>query len=71
MANKGWNTTEGGGSVASNARTTGRLSGAGNAMSFVQGSKIGHPSGGDSDPLDERSDLFEAPGQLSTTSCEH
>lgn len=64
MANKGWNETASGHSFSSNARTTGRLSGTEGADEFVRGSDIAHP-GEDNDPLDEREDLFESPGQLS------
>lgn len=65
MANRGWSGQESGESWPSNARTTGRTSGTQGAEAFVQGSKIGHPSGGDNDPMDQRSDLQEAPGNLS------
>lgn len=67
MSNQGWVETSGGGSgVASNARTTGKLSGTDDAMSYVKGSRLAHPSGGDNDELAARSDYFEPPGQLST-----
>jgi hypothetical protein len=65
MANRGWDNSQGGSGWPSNARTTGRTSGTGDAQSRVQGSKIADP-GNHSDPLDEVSDRFEPPGQLST-----
>jgi len=64
MANRGWDQTAGGESVPSNARTTGRTSAGGDAKQWC-GSSIAHPSGGDNDPLDKPSDMYEAPGQLS------
>lgn len=64
MANKGWDSTQGGEGMPSNARTTGRTSGTGGADAFVQGSKIADP-GNHNDPMDERGDLFAPPGQLS------
>jgi hypothetical protein len=68
MGNRGWDQQAAGGGWASNARTTGRMhDGSDDADPFVKGSRIGHP-GGDNDPLDGPDDLFEPPGQLSTTS---
>lgn len=65
MGNKGWDSTQGGSSEPSNARQSGRTSGTGNAESFIQGSKIAAPGAMD-DPMDQRSDLFEPPGQMSS-----
>lgn len=64
MANKGWDSTQGGSGEPSNARTTGRTSGCGDAESFIRGSRIADP-GNHNDPMDERGDLFAPPGQLS------
>lgn len=66
MANRGWDSTQGGSGVPSNARTTGRTSGTDGAESFVEGSKIADP-GEHNDPMDKRSDLFGAPGQKSAS----
>jgi hypothetical protein len=65
MGNKGWDSQQSGGGVPSNARTTGRTSGVGDAEQFVQGSKLAAP-GNENDPMDKRSDLFERPGQMGT-----
>ncbi len=65
MANKGWDSTQGGEAWSSTARQSGRQSGTDGAASFVQGSKIADP-GNHNDPMDERGDVFGAPGQLST-----
>jgi hypothetical protein len=62
MANKGWNTTESGTTVSSNARTTMRVSGRPDEE-FIRGSDIAHP-GPDNDTLETRADLFDPPGQL-------
>lgn len=62
MANKGWDSTQGGSGWSSTARTTGRQSG---TTAAVQGSKIADP-GNHNDPMDSRDDLFGPPGQLST-----
>lgn len=64
MANKGWDSTQGGEGWSSTARQSGRQSGAGGSE-FVQGSKIADP-GGHNDPMDGPDDLFGPPGQLST-----
>lgn len=63
--NKGWDSTQGGSGVPSNARQSGRTSGEGGAAGFVQGSKIADP-GNHCDPMDEPGDRFSPPGQLST-----
>ena len=65
MANKGWDSTQGGEGWPSTARTTGRQSGNGDAASFVKGSGIADP-GMHNDPMDAPDDKFGAPGQLST-----
>lgn len=63
MANQGWPNGGGGGEqTSSTARQSGRGSDAGE---YWQGSKIAHPSGGDSDPLGAPGDVFEVPGNLS------
>jgi hypothetical protein len=67
MANRGWEQTAGGRTVSSNARTTMRTSGTEGAEPFIRGSTIAHPGGGDNDPLEDRSDLFEPPGQMDLT----
>lgn len=64
MANKGWDGQAGGHSYSSNARTTGRLSGAEGAEGFIHGSDIAHPHGPDNDTLDSPDDRFEPPGQM-------
>lgn len=66
MANSGWPNESGGGVHAS---STDRQSGRGSTNAdegFIRGSQIA-ATGPDNDPLDKRSDLFEPPGQLSTT----
>ena len=63
MANKGWDSQQGGEGWASTARTSGRTSGCGDAESFVRPASV--PGGAKSDPMDSRSDLFEAPGNAS------
>lgn len=63
MANKSWDSTQGGSGWASNARQTGRTSGCGDAESFIRPAQV--PNGEHNDPMDERGDLFAAPGQLS------
>ena len=64
MANQGWPNGGGGGvQTSSTARQSGRGSDPG---SVIMGSKIAAP-GGDSDPMGAPGDLFEAPGQLSTS----
>lgn len=66
MANRGWSSS-GGESVDSTTRQSGVKTNTSAADGFVQGSKIAHPSGGDSDPLGSPADRFEAPGQLSAS----
>lgn len=66
MANKGWDSQEGGSAEPSNARQSGRLSSSGGgAEAFIHGSRVADP-GGHNDPLDTRGDVFGPPGQLST-----
>lgn len=63
MANQGWPNGGGGGEqTSSTARSSGRGTDPGTPF---PGSKIAHPSGGDSDPLGDVDDLFEVPGNLS------
>lgn len=64
MGNRGWDRQAGGRTVSSNARQSMRTSGTEGAEPFIEGSKIAHPSGGDNDTMESRSDLFEPPGQL-------
>jgi hypothetical protein len=71
MGNRGWDEQESGRTVSSNARTTMRTSGTGSAEPFIQGSKIAHPSGGDNDPMDERSDLYSVPQLTETHGCDN
>jgi len=66
MGNQGWSNS-GGEAVASTARTTGVTTDTSDAQPFTRGSNtadmntpLPHTSG-------DRSDLFEVPGQLSTT----
>lgn len=66
MGNRGWDSMQGGDTWSSNERTTGRKSGAGNADSFIRPADTAS-IGNKNDPLDQRSDLFESPGQLSIT----
>ena len=66
MANRGWPSEAGGGSsMASNARTTGRVAGSSGDEAFIKGSSMAAP-GMENDPLDTRGDLAEIPGNLST-----
>ena len=65
MANKGWDSTQGGTGMASNARTTGRTSGTGDAESFIRPAAV--PTGAENDPMDSRADLFSPPGQASAS----
>lgn len=67
MANKGWNGQLGGSGQPANARTTGRTSGTDGAEAFIRPAPCGF-GGYDNDTLDQRSDLFEPPGQARKTS---
>lgn len=65
MANQGWTNGAGDGTHTS---STDRQSGRGTTVSpAVPGSKVAHPSGGDNDPMGDVDDLFEVPGNLSTS----
>lgn len=64
MANRGWDSTQGGSGVPSNARTTGRTSGTGDSGAQMRGSNIADP-GNHNDPMDQPGDHFGVPGQLS------
>ncbi len=67
MANQGW---PNGGGDGVHTSSTDRQSGRGSTNAdegFIKGSRIAHPSGGDSDPMGAVGDLFEPGGQLSTS----
>jgi hypothetical protein len=63
MGNKGWDSTQGGSTWVSNARTTGRVSGTDGFDALMRGDDCADP-GMHNDPLDQRSDYFGPPGQL-------
>lgn len=57
MANRGWDSSQGGSSESSNARQSGRVSGVGNAEAFIRGNRAAAHDGGGwmGDPGDESS----------------
>jgi hypothetical protein len=67
MANRGWTSGGGGGEqVSSTARTSGDGTDCSEADAFLAGSSLaGH--GVDDNDMGARSDLFEPPGQLSSS----
>jgi hypothetical protein len=67
MANRGWTDSGNNGEqVSSTARTSGVGTDCSDADPFTRGSQIGNP-GAEGDTMGARDDLFEAPGQLSTS----
>lgn len=65
MANKGWDSTSSGSGWPSTARTTGRNTGTDGASAFIKGSQIADP-GDHNDLMDQRDDLYEVPGNLTS-----
>lgn len=63
MANKGWDSTSNGPGMSSTARTSGRQTDTSIMEPFTRGSRLADP-GQHNDPLDQRSDLHEEPGNL-------
>lgn len=64
MANRGWS-SDGGDARASNSTATGDVTGVDGAEAFVRGARDADP-GMHNDLLDQRSDLFAPPGNMST-----
>lgn len=66
MPNAMWPNDSGPGEhTPSTARQSGRGAQVGDFDGLSHGSTVAHPTGGDNDPLDKKTDLFEAPGQMS------
>ena len=67
MANRGWTDSGNGEQVSSTARQSGDGTDCSDADPFLVGSKIADPGTPDGDGYGARDDLFEPPGQLSTS----
>jgi hypothetical protein len=67
MANRGWTDSGNGEQVSSTARTSGVGTDCSDADPFTRGSTLGAANTADGDVMGDRDDLFEPPGQLSTS----
>jgi hypothetical protein len=66
MSNRGWEDSGNGEAVSSTDRQSGDTTDCSAADPFLRGSDLADPNTPLPDPMGERGDLFEPPGQMST-----